>query len=72
MITKKYEIDGMGCGHCVKAIETELSEIDLIDKQVKIGSARITYDETKTDNQKIIKAIKQAGYQVSADVEEDQ
>lgn len=64
MTTKKFKIDGMTCGHCVMAVNKELSKLELEDKQVEIGSAKISYDESKTSEKHIIEAIEDAGYKI--------
>ncbi len=63
MTTKEIKIDGMSCGHCEMAVRKELSKLDNVKvKKVKIGEAVVEFDETKTDEQKIYQAIKEAGY----------
>lgn len=62
MTTKKFDIEGMTCNHCVKAVEIELSKLDLDKKNVEIGSAEVTYEENKTNENQIKQAIKEAGY----------
>jgi copper chaperone len=58
------KIDGMSCNHCVMAVQKNLSRIDLIKFDVKIGSAKVEFDEKKISEEVIIKAIEDAGYQV--------
>jgi len=63
MTTKEIKIDGMSCGHCEMAVRKELSKLDDVKvKKVKIGEAVVEFDETKTDEQKIYRAIEEAGY----------
>ena len=64
MKEEKILIDGMSCGHCVKAVEIELSELNLDSYEVEIGSANILYDENKVSHADIVKAIEEAGYRV--------
>ncbi len=64
MIKKEFKIEGMSCGHCVMAVNKELSKLDLDDKEVEIGSAKVRFDETKTSDQRIKEAIEEAGYKV--------
>lgn len=65
MIKKKYEISGMTCGHCVKAVEMELKDLDLESYDVEIGKADIKYDPEKVSEAQIIAAVKEAGYEVT-------
>lgn len=63
MTTKEIKIEGMSCGHCEMAVRKELSKLDNVKvKNVKIGEAVVEYDETKTDEQKLFRAIEEAGY----------
>ena len=65
MIEKKYEISGMTCEHCVKAVEMELKNLDVESYDVEIGSANIKYDPDKVKEADIIAAVKEAGYEVT-------
>lgn len=63
MTTKEIKIEGMSCGHCEMAVRKELSRLDDVKvKIVKIGEAVVEYDETKVDEQKLYRAIEEAGY----------
>lgn len=64
MQTKEFIIEGMSCGHCVKAVEIEFSKIALKEFQVAVGSAEVTYDENSVDETKITAAIDEAGFKV--------
>jgi copper chaperone len=64
MIEQTYKIEGMTCQHCVMAVKMELKEIRVDSFEVKIGSAKVRYDENKISNTDIIKAIEEAGYKV--------
>lgn len=58
-------IEGMGCGHCVKAVEQALATVDGVDVHaVEIGAAQISYDPDITDPARIAAAIEDAGYTV--------
>lgn len=63
-MTKKYQIDGMTCHHCVKAVEVELDEIGVTSRDVEIGSAVVDYDENKISDDQVVMAIEEAGYKV--------
>lgn len=64
MITREFKISGMTCGHCVKAVDFELSKISIEQKEVQIGSAKVTYDENKVNEAAIKQAVEEAGYKV--------
>ena len=62
MTHKKYKIEGMSCQHCVKAVEIELSEIEVDSFQVGVGSADIKFDDSKVSEKDIEKAVEEAGF----------
>ena len=64
MITKELKIKGMTCGHCVKAVEIELSKLDLAEKTVEIGLAKITFDENKVTEKELVEAVEEAGFKL--------
>jgi copper chaperone len=61
---KEFNIEGMNCEHCVKAIETELNKLELTEIQVKIGSLKVEFDPAIVSNEEIENSIKNAGYKV--------
>jgi copper chaperone CopZ len=64
MISKNYRIEGMSCQHCVMALKKELSKLHLESTEIEIGSAKIVFDENKSSDELIKKAIEEAGYKV--------
>lgn len=61
---KIFKIDGMSCNHCVMSVNKSLSKLNLNDLKVKIGSAEVDYDENKSNENEVVKAIEEAGYKV--------
>lgn len=65
MAEATLKIEGMSCEHCVmrikKAFET-LPGISGLD--VKIGSANVTYDESRVKREDLEAAVEAAGYNV--------
>jgi copper chaperone len=61
---KTLKIEGMSCGHCVMAIEKELGKLEIEDKKVEIGSAKISFDVEKVSEEHIKNAIEEAGFKV--------
>jgi copper chaperone len=60
-------IEGMGCGHCVKAVEEALGAVEGVEVHVvEIGSAQISYDPETTDPARLAEAVEEAGYTVPA------
>lgn len=70
MKSEKIIIDGMSCNHCVMTLKKELSKLDLKALDVKIGSAKIEYDETKISDLQIENAVKEAGFSIKALVDD--
>ncbi len=63
MAIKTLEIDGMSCGHCVKAVTMALQELPGVDvKDVTIGQATVDVDEHATPLPVIARAIEDAGF----------
>ncbi|HLU26371.1 MAG TPA: cation transporter [Longimicrobiales bacterium] len=59
-------IQDMSCGHCVKAVEQALGEIDGVQVEgVQIGSATILVDPARVSRDRIVSAIEEAGYRVA-------
>ena len=57
------KVDGMSCGHCVKAVEKALAAVDgATTESVQVGSATIAFDETRTSVGALIDAVQDAGY----------
>ena len=61
---KTFEIEGMSCSHCVMAVQKSLAKLNLQKTDVKIGSADVEFDEKLVEENKIVSAIKEAGYSV--------
>lgn len=62
-----FEISGMSCGHCVKAVDKALQQTEGVTvENVAIGSATVAYDESKTSADAIAHVIDEAGYPVTA------
>lgn len=60
-----FEISGMSCGHCVKAVDKALQQAPGVTVEaVAIGSATVAFDESATTADVIAKVIDDAGYQV--------
>ena len=61
---KEFKIKGMSCGHCVMAVEKELNKLNLNQKHVEIGSAKVEFNPQDVSEEDIINAIRNAGYSV--------
>lgn len=59
-------IEGMSCNHCVMSVKKAVESIEGVQSSdVAVGSARVVYDDSKTDGTEIALAIQNAGYKVT-------
>ncbi|VAX34160.1 Lead, cadmium, zinc and mercury transporting ATPase; Copper-translocating P-type ATPase [hydrothermal vent metagenome] len=59
------EIEGMSCQHCVMRVKKAIDGIDGVSSsEVSTGSARVIYDDSRTDRDAIERAVQDAGYKV--------
>ncbi|MDX1547391.1 MAG: heavy-metal-associated domain-containing protein [Rhodothermales bacterium] len=62
MKTETIQIDGMSCGHCVRAVREALEETDGVTvEHVEIGTATVRYEG---DRSRLVEAVEDAGYAV--------
>jgi copper chaperone len=62
----KLEVSGMSCGHCVSAVRDALGAVPGVKvESVSVGSASVTFDESKTNVGELVDAIADAGYEAS-------
>lgn len=56
-------IEGMSCGACVKGVTSVLSRMEgVTPKQVEVGSAEVSFDDSQASPAKIAEALTAAGY----------
>ncbi len=64
---KKYKIGGMSCAACIRTVEKSIDKIEGV-KQVQINlatnMATVEFDPSVCTDQEIVKAVKNAGYEV--------
>lgn len=65
--TKLFQVEGMTCGSCVKAIKSKLcSSPEIKTCEVEVGKVQLTYNEGQTlSDQSVIEKIKSAGFKAS-------
>ena len=64
--TTTITVDGMTCGHCVNAVQTEVGKLDgVTDVSVDLASGQVTIlaDEAP-DAVTLREAVEEAGYEV--------
>lgn len=67
MKEQTLDIGGMTCGHCLANVKNALTEMAGVTlEEVRIGKARVSYDEQQVKPDAIAEAIREAGYTVLA------
>jgi copper chaperone len=64
-MTKTLLVEGMSCGHCVKAVEAalkELTEVNNVD--VDLSLKKVVVEGENLVEEKLTAAIEDAGYEV--------
>lgn len=57
------KIDNMMCEKCVERVENALGSVEgVTDLEISKGKAVMRYDESKTDEERILAAVIDAGY----------
>ena len=65
MAETTIKISGMSCQHCVMAVKKSLDTLGgVTEAEVSIGNARVIYDDTVTDRNAILNAIRNSGYKI--------
>ena len=64
MNENEFKIEGMSCHHCTMAVENELRKAGFENLKVEIGSAKVEFEDSAENKEKIISAIREAGYKV--------
>jgi copper chaperone len=61
-----FTVKGMTCGHCVKAVKSEVSRIDGVSAvDVELQSGRVTVDsQHPLDREALRLAVEEAGYEL--------
>jgi copper chaperone len=62
------KVSGMSCGHCVKAIEGSVGELEGVDKvavDLSAGEVTVEYNESVVTLDKIKETIDDQGYDVA-------
>ncbi len=64
--TTTITVDGMTCGHCVAAVETEVGKVDgVTDVSVDLATGQVTVVAEETPDPGLLQAaVEEAGYEV--------
>ena len=69
MTNARFDVSGMSCAHCKAAVEGELNKLPGVEESIadpEAGVVEITYDENRVGTGRLVEAIANAGYSVSA------
>ena len=59
------KIEGMSCQHCVMHVKKAVEGVNGVSSSdVAIGSAKVIYDDSRTDKDAIVRAVLKAGYKI--------
>ena len=60
------KIEGMSCQHCVMHVKKAVDSVNGVSfSDVAIGSAKVVYDDSRSDKDAIVRAVRKAGYKIS-------
>ncbi len=64
--TTTITVDGMTCGHCVSAVQSEVGKLDgVTEVSVDLASGQVTVvGEQAPDREALRAAVEEAGYEV--------
>ncbi len=68
MITTRYAVKGMTCGHCVSAVSTEVGQIDgvtAVDVDLATGAVTVP-PEAALAEAAVRAAVDEAGYELAS------
>jgi copper chaperone len=61
-----YSVPDISCGHCKQAIESEVGQVDGVERvEVDVDRRTVTVDGTAGEDA-VVGAIREAGYEVAA------
>ncbi|MTD29465.1 copper chaperone CopZ [Planomicrobium sp. YIM 101495] len=66
-MNETLKVEGMSCGHCVKAVETSvggLQGVSSVKVDLENGQVAVNYDDAKTSMNEIKETIEDQGYDV--------
>jgi len=67
MTQQTIEIAGMTCHHCVMTVRNVLSHVEGVTvNEVRIGEAKVSFDESAVQPEVVADAVRDAGYDVVA------
>jgi copper ion binding protein len=66
VVTTRYQVKGMTCDHCVRAVSAEVGAIDgVLTVVVDLPSGDVTVTSAwPLDDAAVVGAVKEAGYEV--------
>lgn len=68
MTERIFNVEGMSCGHCKAAVESELNKLSGVERSnadFENGTVEVRYDEERVTTGDIKNAVEEAGYTVA-------
>lgn len=69
MTDRTFNVEGMSCGHCKAAVESELDKLAGVERSnadFEKGTVEVSYDEDRVAVEDIRGAVEEAGYTLMA------
>ncbi len=65
MAETNLTIEGMSCQHCVMRVKKAVDSLPGVSaSEVNVGTARITYDESRVKKEDLERTVETAGYRI--------
>ncbi|GGN11055.1 heavy-metal-associated domain-containing protein [Halarchaeum nitratireducens] len=65
-MTKTYTVTGMSCDHCEQSVEDAVGELDGVEDAEADNEADTLVVEGEPDDDAVVAAVDEAGYEASA------
>jgi copper chaperone len=66
MNNQSFQVQGMSCGHCVRAVTEAVRQVDpQAEVQVDLASGRVEV-QSQRERAELVRAIEEEGYRVAA------
>jgi copper chaperone len=60
-----FTIEGMSCQHCVMRVKKSIDALPgIVKSDVSLGSAIVSFDESKVKKEEIAASVEKAGYKI--------
>jgi len=66
MAEMAFDVKGMSCEHCRRAVEKALASLESVDRvevDLQPGRVRVEYEEGRLSQEDLKRAVREAGYE---------